>query len=283
MIVTSPQRGRNTCLPRDLWIDREPYALLPVLRRDCTHNYSEEVMNARLTGALVGIGARPSTIGDYAGPAQAMEVVVPTAATGAPASEEAADAWGCRMRGMISPWIVETAIQQRSATWATPNINHRRSQHRDRLPGRRRLRQSAVEDEGARVPRPRADQRLLRRLGAGSVRQAQRAQRSLSTVGIRAPDRQARRDDRKALAGGAELRRLGPNNPTRADDASSAASPTRPTTSPTSSTTLAALPGVGPVSSKSRPRHMDVTGRRYPPTPNDRTEGHGTQGSGGRG
>lgn len=72
-----------------------------------------------------GLGTRPSTVGDYAGPAQAMLFVVPTAATGAPASitaEEAANVWGCGMRGMVMPWTVETAIQQRSSTSGTQNI-----------------------------------------------------------------------------------------------------------------------------------------------------------------
>jgi ABC-type phosphate transport system substrate-binding protein len=72
-----------------------------------------------------GFGARPSTVADYSGPAQAMLFVVPTAATGAPASitaEEAANVWGCGMRGMVSPWTVETAIQQRSATSGTQNV-----------------------------------------------------------------------------------------------------------------------------------------------------------------
>ena len=72
-----------------------------------------------------GFGTRPSTVADNSGPAQAMLFVVPFAATGAPNSitaEEAANVWGCGMRGMISPWLVESAIQQRSATSGTQNI-----------------------------------------------------------------------------------------------------------------------------------------------------------------
>ncbi len=39
------------------------------------------------------------------------------------------------------------------------------------------------------------------------------------------------------------------------------------------------LPDFGRVSAKSRPRHLDVTRRRYPPTANDWNEGHGTPGA----
>jgi len=72
-----------------------------------------------------GVGPRPSSVADYSGPAQAMLFVVPTGATGAPASitaEEAQNVWGCGMRGMIAPWLVESAIQQRSATSGTQNV-----------------------------------------------------------------------------------------------------------------------------------------------------------------
>ena len=71
-----------------------------------------------------GLGARPATIGDFLGPAQAMLVVVPHGST-APSSitaEEAQNVWGCGMRGMISPWLVETAIQQRNANSGTQNV-----------------------------------------------------------------------------------------------------------------------------------------------------------------
>ena len=37
-------------------------------------------------------------------------------------AEEAANVWGCGTRGMISRWLVESAIQQRSATSGTQNI-----------------------------------------------------------------------------------------------------------------------------------------------------------------
>ena len=72
-----------------------------------------------------GFGTRPATVADYSGPAQAMLFVVPFAATGAPNSitaKEAANVWGCGMRGMISPWLIESAIQQPSATSGTQNI-----------------------------------------------------------------------------------------------------------------------------------------------------------------
>ncbi len=72
-----------------------------------------------------GFGPRPTAVGDFAGPAQAMLVIVPKTATSAPVSitaEEAANVWGCGSRGMITPWLVESAIQQRSATSGTQNI-----------------------------------------------------------------------------------------------------------------------------------------------------------------
>jgi hypothetical protein len=34
-------------------------------------------------------------------------------------AEEAANVWCCATRGMISPWLVESAIQQRGATSGT--------------------------------------------------------------------------------------------------------------------------------------------------------------------
>src|SRR6266700_6146940 len=72
-----------------------------------------------------GLGTRASTITDALGPAQAMIIVVPAAAATAPLSitvEEAADVWGCGQRGMVMPWIVETAIQQRSQSSGTQNV-----------------------------------------------------------------------------------------------------------------------------------------------------------------
>lgn len=73
-----------------------------------------------------GFGARPATIGDFSGPAQAMIIVVPTGATSLPkdsiTAEEAQNVWGCGARGQVTPWTVETAIQQRSATSGTQNI-----------------------------------------------------------------------------------------------------------------------------------------------------------------
>jgi hypothetical protein len=74
---------------------------------------------------VCGLGARPASIGDFAGPAQAMIFIYPFAATGVPSSitaEEAENVWGCGARGMISPWTVESAIQQRSATSGTQNV-----------------------------------------------------------------------------------------------------------------------------------------------------------------
>ena len=71
-----------------------------------------------------GIGARPATIGDFSGPAQAMLFIVragaqtPTSIT----AEEAQDVWGCGMRAGVAPWTVESAIQQRNATSGTQNI-----------------------------------------------------------------------------------------------------------------------------------------------------------------
>jgi hypothetical protein len=78
-----------------------------------------------LSGSTAFEPATQATVADYSGPAQAMLFVVPTAATGAPASitaEEAQNVWGFGMRGMISPWLVESAIQQRSATSGTQNV-----------------------------------------------------------------------------------------------------------------------------------------------------------------
>jgi hypothetical protein len=73
-----------------------------------------------------GFGTRPTTLGDFGGPAQAMILVVPASASSAvPLSitaEEAQDVWGCGARAAVAPWTVETAIQQRSQTSGTQNI-----------------------------------------------------------------------------------------------------------------------------------------------------------------
>jgi hypothetical protein len=71
-----------------------------------------------------GLGSRPAGTGDFFGPAQAMLPDVPTASQ-APSSitaEEAADVWGCGMRGAVAPWLIESAIQQRTAASGTQNV-----------------------------------------------------------------------------------------------------------------------------------------------------------------
>ena len=73
-----------------------------------------------------GFGARPANIGDFPGPVQAMLFVVPGIASSAVpltiTAEEAMDVWGCGARGMVMPWTVESAIQQRSQTSGTQNV-----------------------------------------------------------------------------------------------------------------------------------------------------------------
>jgi ABC-type phosphate transport system substrate-binding protein len=73
-----------------------------------------------------GLGARPTTLGDFSGPVQAMLFIVPGGTQSqAPTSitaEEAADVWGCGSRGHVSPWLIDTAIQYRAATSGTQNI-----------------------------------------------------------------------------------------------------------------------------------------------------------------
>jgi ABC-type phosphate transport system substrate-binding protein len=73
-----------------------------------------------------GFGARPANLADFPGPAQAMLLVVPGIAGNAVppniTAEEAADVWGCGARANVTPWIVETAIQQRSAASGTQNV-----------------------------------------------------------------------------------------------------------------------------------------------------------------
>jgi ABC-type phosphate transport system substrate-binding protein len=73
-----------------------------------------------------GYGTKPATIGDFPGPAQAMLIIVPASAGSAvPLSitaEEAADVWGCGMRGQVAPWVVENSIQQRNQGSGTQNI-----------------------------------------------------------------------------------------------------------------------------------------------------------------
>jgi ABC-type phosphate transport system substrate-binding protein len=63
----------------------------------------------------------PATLGNWNGPIQSMLIVVPkgNATTTSISAEQAADIWGCGATGGISPYIDETAIQQRSSTSGT--------------------------------------------------------------------------------------------------------------------------------------------------------------------
>jgi len=63
----------------------------------------------------------PATLGNWNGPVQSMLIVVPksNATTTSISAEQAADIWGCGANGGITPYIDETAIQQRSATSGT--------------------------------------------------------------------------------------------------------------------------------------------------------------------
>jgi hypothetical protein len=83
------------------------------------------------TKALIGVAdvaydsclgvSRPATIGEWRGPVQPMLIVVPEAnvTTTAISMEQAAAIWGCGAKGNQSPFIDETAIQQRSSTSGT--------------------------------------------------------------------------------------------------------------------------------------------------------------------
>jgi hypothetical protein len=70
------------------------------------------------------VDARPATVGDIAGPVQAMLIIVPEANTTFTniSAEEAQDIWGCGMAGMVSPFTDENGIMQRSASSGTQNI-----------------------------------------------------------------------------------------------------------------------------------------------------------------
>ena len=63
----------------------------------------------------------PATIGEWHGPVQAMLIIVPEAnvTTTAMSMEQAAAIWGCGAKGNQTPFIDETAIQQRSSTSGT--------------------------------------------------------------------------------------------------------------------------------------------------------------------
>ena len=63
----------------------------------------------------------PATLGNWNGPTQSMLLVVPkaNATMTSISAEQAADIWGCGANGGITPYVDETAIQQRSATSGT--------------------------------------------------------------------------------------------------------------------------------------------------------------------
>lgn len=63
----------------------------------------------------------PAGLGDFSGPVQAMQFVVPEANTTITAisAEQAQDIWGCGMSGMIGMFTDELAIQQRNAQSGT--------------------------------------------------------------------------------------------------------------------------------------------------------------------
>ena len=65
--------------------------------------------------------AKPATIGEWAGPQQAMLIIVPEAnvTTTAISSEQAAAIWGCGSKSGVSGFSDEGAIQQRSSTSGT--------------------------------------------------------------------------------------------------------------------------------------------------------------------
>src|SRR5262249_1479562 len=59
-----------------------------------------------------GATARPATIGDFAGPAQAMLIIVPEANTSFTyiTAQEAGAIWGCGMNGAFTPFTDELGI-----------------------------------------------------------------------------------------------------------------------------------------------------------------------------
>jgi ABC-type phosphate transport system substrate-binding protein len=71
-----------------------------------------------------GMDTRPATVGDIAGPVQAMLIIVPEANTTftAVSAQEAQDIWGCGMAGMVSPFTDENGIMQRNSGSGTQNI-----------------------------------------------------------------------------------------------------------------------------------------------------------------
>jgi hypothetical protein len=71
-----------------------------------------------------GVGTRPATIGDIAGPAQAMLIIVPEANTSFTyiTAQEAQLVWGCGMNGNFLPFTDEMGIQQRNSGSGTQNI-----------------------------------------------------------------------------------------------------------------------------------------------------------------
>ena len=83
------------------------------------------------TKALIGVAdvaydsclgvSRPATIGEWQAMVQSMLIVVPEAnvTTTAISMEQAAAIWGCGAKGNQTPFVDETAIQQRNATSGT--------------------------------------------------------------------------------------------------------------------------------------------------------------------
>jgi hypothetical protein len=65
--------------------------------------------------------ARPATIGEWHGPVQSMLLIVPerNVTTTAMSWQQAAAIWGCGVNGKQTPFIDESAIQQRSSTSGT--------------------------------------------------------------------------------------------------------------------------------------------------------------------
>jgi hypothetical protein len=65
--------------------------------------------------------ARPADLGEWLGPQQAMLLVVPEAnvSTTALSAAQGAAIWGCGQLGNVTPFVDESAIQQRSSTSGT--------------------------------------------------------------------------------------------------------------------------------------------------------------------
>jgi Cys-rich repeat protein len=66
----------------------------------------------------------PATVGEWHGPVQPMLLIVPEAnvTTTALSYQQAAAIWGCGAKGLQSPFIDETAIQQRTSTSGTQTM-----------------------------------------------------------------------------------------------------------------------------------------------------------------